>query len=123
VIACLACAQPPALTQEGIRNAASHIPTSLPSGALAPGERLIIRGIRLQRDQAQTRVLLDTASGRTEAGLLTSGEAEIEVLVPAGLPIGDAKLTVRTGDLVSRAGLTRKNHARCGALSAAIFMR
>ena len=108
VLTAIACfAQPPALTQEGIRNAASHIPTSLPSGALAPGERLIIRGVRFQRAEAKTQVLLETASGPTEARLLRSGEAEIEVLVPAGLPIGDAKLTVRTGDLVSRAEKVR----------------
>ena len=39
-------AQPPAILQEGVRNEASRMPPSLPGGALSPGSRIVISGLR-----------------------------------------------------------------------------
>jgi hypothetical protein len=41
-------AQPPAINQEGVFNAASRMPPSLPGDALAGGARIVIEGLRFE---------------------------------------------------------------------------
>ncbi len=93
--AAAALAQPPAIDQEGVFNAASHIPPSLPGGGLAPGARIFIKGLRFAAD---SRVL----AGSREARVLSSTPTLIEALLPGELAPGRSQLTVTNRDGASR---------------------
>ena len=54
----VASAQPPAISQNGVMNAAAHTPTVLPGGAIARGARFLIRGVRLGADRSSVNVVL-----------------------------------------------------------------
>ena len=101
--ACTLCAQPPAITQEGVRNAASHIPPSLPGGALAPGALFTIDGLRLAAAGVRTRVRLMEGKLAMEATVLSAGAERIEARVPMEARAGSAQLMVIRGDESSRA--------------------
>ena len=78
MMAVLAVAQPPAILQEGVFNAASHMPPSLPGGGIAPGSRFLIRGLRFAPDSK-----IELADG-SDTLIRSSAAEEIEaVLSPA----------------------------------------
>jgi len=93
----LLAAQPPAITQEGIRNLASQMPPSLPGGALSPGGLFSVRGLRL--GGAATRILFRQGVDEREATVLALQPEYLEARVPLGLAGGDAQiLVVRDGE-------------------------
>src|SRR5947208_8508286 len=84
-------AQPPAINQEGVFNAASRMPPSLPGGALAPGARIVIEGLRFD-PTSEVRI------GAIALKVLSASPARIEALLPASLATGPAALTVANRD-------------------------
>lgn len=84
-------AQPPAIFQDGIANAASRISTVLPFGSVAPGSRIRISGVRFGDHPVLTLnthgVTLQLKSVRTE-------DRAAEFLLPRDLPIGESELKV-----------------------------
>jgi uncharacterized protein (TIGR03437 family) len=107
-------AQPPAIDQEGVRNAASRIPPSLPGGALAPGARFTIAGLRLAAAGAQTRVRIAQGTRSIEAQVISAGPERIEARVPMEARAGEAQLTVVRADQSSRAFALRIAPAALG---------
>lgn len=86
----------PVVTPGRTVNAASRIPPSLPGGALAPGSRAVIGGLRLGPGQA--RVTL----GGQAARVLKQEPEELEVLLPARLRSGPAALQVTVDGRASK---------------------
>ena len=92
-------AQPPAILQEGVRNEASRIPPSLPGGALSPGSRIVINGLRFPSLPS----LYVHAAERT--WVVTAIEASLTQAVwqlPTDLPPGPASFTLSNDDGESR---------------------
>ena len=98
---------PPAIAPGGIVNAASRLPASLRGGAIAPGARFSIPGVRLGPDigvrgsESDPPVELADVSVRiaqrdrvVEAGLLLVSALRIDAWMPEGTPLGDVQLTV-----------------------------
>src|SRR5690349_3401736 len=71
--------QPPAITQEGVRNLASQMPPSLPGGALSPGAWISVRGLRLGSPDGKTRVVFRQNGSEIPAELLVSKAEYLEV--------------------------------------------
>ncbi len=92
-------AQPPAIDQERVFNAASHIPPSLPGGGLAPGARITIEGLRFE---SASRVNLEAQGKEFAVRILSAAPERIEALLPASLPSGRAEITVTNQDGRSR---------------------
>ena len=104
--------QPPAITQEGVRNLASQMPPSLPGGALAPGALISIRGLRLSaRDQAP-RIVFRQSGSELAAEAIKSTTEYLETRVPSKLVAGNADLIVIREGQASRPFLV---HIRPGA--------
>jgi len=86
---------PPAIAQGGIVNFASRMPPQLPSGAVAPGSLIRIRGWRLGPapvDKVIVRIhRVDTS---VETGALSVSENEIKARLPENVPAGAAMLQV-----------------------------
>ena len=95
-------AQPPAITQEGVRNAASQVPPSLPGGALAPGALFVIQGLRLAGANSETRVHIRQGDADVEAQVISAGAERIEARMPASAPAGNSQLVVTRGGQSSR---------------------
>ena len=86
---------PPAIAQGGITNFASRMPPQLPSGAVAPGSLIRLRGWRLgpaPLDKVTVRIRRGDTSVETTA--LSVSENEIEAHVPENAPLGAAMLQV-----------------------------
>ena len=83
-------AQPPAIFQDGVSNAASGLPTSLPFGGLAPGSRVRIRGVRFDHP----KLIIQSASTTFTAKTLKVDDHSAEFLLPRDLPAGAAQLIV-----------------------------
>ena len=79
-------AQPPAIFQDGVSNAASHVASSLPYGGIAPGSRITVRGVRLENPV----LLINQRKART----LKVERASAEFLLPRDLRPGPAQLVV-----------------------------
>ncbi|MBS1855040.1 MAG: hypothetical protein JST11_06730 [Acidobacteria bacterium] len=107
----LCLAQPPAINQEGVFNAASRIPPSLPGGGLAPGARFVIRGLRFE---AGSKVRIAGQDVR----LLSVSPTEILALMPPAPSAGYAEVTVSNSDGVSRPFRVRIVPAAFGFFSA-----
>jgi uncharacterized protein (TIGR03437 family) len=108
-------AQPPAIHQERVFNAASHIPPSLPGGALAPGSRIIIEGLRFG---SAPRVNLEAQGKEFAVRILSAGPERIEALLPASVPSGRGEITVDNPDGRSRPFSVRIAAASFGIYSA-----
>jgi uncharacterized protein (TIGR03437 family) len=108
-------AQPPAITQEGVRNLASQMPPSLPGGALSPGALFSVRGLRLGGAGA-TRVIFRQKGADREAQLLECEAGYLEGRVPADAVTGNADLLV-----VRDGGASRPFHVRIAAGAFGIF--
>jgi len=98
---------PPAIAPGGIVNAASRLPASLRGGAIAPGARFTIPGVRLGPDigvrgsESDPPVKLADVSVRiaqrdrvVDAGLLLVSATRIDAWMPEGTPLGNVQLTV-----------------------------
>lgn len=98
---------PPAIAPGGVVNAASRLPASLRGGALAPGARFTIPGVRLGPDigvrgsesdppvkLADVAVRIAQGDGVVDAGLLLVSATRIDAWMPLGAPLGDVQLTV-----------------------------
>lgn len=86
---------PPAIAQGGIGNFASRMSTLLPSGALAPGSLIYIRGWRLGPAPLD-KVIVRVRRGDTavETSALSAGENEIAARLPENVPLGAGVLQV-----------------------------
>jgi hypothetical protein len=111
VLPALLHAQPPAINQEGVFNSASRMPPSLPGGALAPGSRIIIEGLRFEPES-------EVKLGDRKLRVLSSAPARIEALLPPALPPGRAAIQVTNRDGVSRPFEVRIAAANLGLYSA-----
>ncbi|HEX3743153.1 MAG TPA: hypothetical protein VHW09_04475 [Bryobacteraceae bacterium] len=116
---------PPAIVPGGIVNAASRLPATLRGGALAPGMRIFIPGVRLGPENpergseseplvrlADVTVRIRQGARAVDAGLLLVSATEIEAWMPDATPSGDVELTVTYRGLASepyRLTLTRAN--------------
>ena len=98
---------PPAIAPGGVVNAASRLPASLRGGALAPGARFTIPGVRLGPDigvrgsesdppvkLADVGVRIARGDRVVDAGLLLVSATRIDAWMPLGAPLGDVQLTV-----------------------------
>src|ERR1035441_9766606 len=98
---------PPAIAPGGVVNAASRLPASLRGGALAPGARFTIPGVRLGPDigvrgsesdppvkLADVAVRIAQGDGAVDAGLLLVSATRIDAWMPEKAPLGDVQLTV-----------------------------
>ena len=98
---------PPAIVPGGIVNTASRVPASLRGGALAPGMRFTIPGVRLGPDVAvrgseadppvklaDVSVRIRQADRAMDAGLLLVSASSIDAWMPDAAPLGDVELTV-----------------------------
>ena len=83
-------AQPPAISPNGITNAASRKPLAYPGGALAPGARFRLEGARLTRAQ----LLFDGQP----LPIPTAAAEALEALVPAKTSPGTHAISVRNGE-------------------------
>src|ERR1035441_8034955 len=98
---------PPAIAPGAIVNAASRLPASLRGGAIAPGVRLTIPGVRLGPDtgvrgsESDPPEILGDVSVRivqrelsVQARLLFVSAARIDAYLPESAPLGEVQLTV-----------------------------
>lgn len=87
---CAALAQPPAIGKNGVVNSASFIPTALAGREIARGARFLIRGVRLGTSRETTAV----HAGSLRVPLLSVNPKQVEALMPANAPLGEASLVV-----------------------------
>ena len=98
---------PPAIVPGGVVNSASRLPSSLRGGAIAPGARFTIPGVRLgpetpvRGDDSDPPVKLADVTVRiaqgdhaVDAGLLLVSATGIDAWMPPSAPLGDVALTV-----------------------------
>jgi len=86
---------PPAIEPGGIANFASRMPAQLPSGGVAPGSLIRIRGWRLGPAPLEKVVVrIRRGETRVETAALAVEENEIEAKVPEDAPLGSAMLQV-----------------------------
>jgi uncharacterized protein (TIGR03437 family) len=93
---------PPAIRQNGIVNAASRIPSTLPGGALAAGAKVEIFGVRFA-PPARLRVRIFTSDQSWYAPVIESRPEQLEVRLPEAVRPGDAKVMVIADGLPSAA--------------------
>jgi hypothetical protein len=91
-------AQPPAIGQNGVANAASQIPPTLAGGTLTAGARFVVTGVRL----ADASLVFSNATGSWKARVLSSTPKRLEAVVPEGLPLGSIELRALNGALSSQ---------------------
>jgi len=101
-IPCALSAQPPAITQEGVRNSASQMPPSLPGGAIAPGSLFTVDGLRLAGGNSTTHVHVLQPNSNVEVQLISATAERLEALMPPQTPPGDAQLVVTRDGSSSR---------------------
>jgi uncharacterized protein (TIGR03437 family) len=99
LLASLAYGQPPAILQEGIRNEASRIPPSLPGGALSPGSRVAIDGLRFP---VTPRIQLQSGDRNWTITALAGSAKRLVFQLPVDVPTGVATLTLANADGPSR---------------------
>ena len=87
-------AQPPAIGQNGVVNAASRIPPTLAGGAIARGARIAIHGVRFGSVKESVSVNLRDSHRETPFLVTTVTPEEIEAIVPLSAPLGHAELVV-----------------------------
>lgn len=81
-------------------NSASQIPPTLPGGALAPGARFKIQGVRLTGSEL-TAVILSRGTVSVNAQILSATPLAIEAIVPSNAPLGPVEIRVRRGSEIS----------------------
>ncbi|MBS1828490.1 MAG: hypothetical protein JST93_24495 [Acidobacteria bacterium] len=94
-----ASAAPPAIAANGIANAASRIPSTLPGGALAREARFILDGVRF----GSTPVITIQGETSVRATIISATATRIEARIPQDAPLGPANLTVTSNKETSAA--------------------
>jgi uncharacterized protein (TIGR03437 family) len=89
-------AQPPAISQNGVVNAASQMPSALTGGAVARGARFLVRGVRLGTGVDGTRLLLIQGGRAIPVPLRSVREQEVEAHMRDDAPLGPGSLMVET---------------------------
>ena len=84
-------AQPPAIFQDGVSNAASRVSTVLPFGAVAPGARIRLSGVRFGNHPI---LILKSHDSSFKIKSLKTAERTAEFQLPRQMPLGDAELSV-----------------------------
>jgi uncharacterized protein (TIGR03437 family) len=90
----------PGIRQNGVVNAASQIPSTLPGGAIARGSLFTIFGVRFG---AQTTVTISRNGAPLAVRILSSRPEQIDAEMPENAPVGPASLMVTSGGLESKA--------------------
>jgi uncharacterized protein (TIGR03437 family) len=88
-------AQPPAISQNGVVNAASRIPPTLAGGALARGSQFTIYGVRFGASERTARVTLRHGQSTIAASIISVRPKRIDAWLPDSIPSGPAVLTVK----------------------------
>jgi uncharacterized protein (TIGR03437 family) len=107
VLAGIAAAQTPTITNGGVTNAASYAIPDLPSGALAKGSLIVIKGNNLGPDKAPTfssyplplqqdgTSVKATVNGTSvDAYMMYTSKAQVAAILPSRTPSGNGTLTV-----------------------------
>jgi uncharacterized protein (TIGR03437 family) len=94
----VAAAQPPAIGQNGVVNAASQIPPTLAGGTLAPGAKFMVTGVRLQ----DASLVFAQGNASWAVRVLASAPQQIEAVVPDNVPLGTLELRARGGAYASQ---------------------
>jgi uncharacterized protein (TIGR03437 family) len=103
VLAGIAAAQTPAISNGGVTNAASYAIPDLPSGALAKGSLIVIKGNNLGPDKAPTfssyplplqqdgTSVKATVNGTSvDAYMMYTSKAQVAAILPSQTPSGNA---------------------------------
>jgi uncharacterized protein (TIGR03437 family) len=93
-------AQIPAIRQNGVVNAASQVPPTLPGGRLARGVRFTIYGVRLTGKEGSA-ITLTHAPISVNARIVSAAALRIDAILPEDAPLGPAELRVQRGDQTS----------------------
>lgn len=90
-------AQPPAVSQNGVMNAASQFPPALAGSAISRGALFQIKGVRLAAPglTTQVRVFRDTVS--LAARTVSVSPRRVDAIMPTGTPLGRVSLEVTVG--------------------------
>ena len=91
----IAFAQVPAIGQNGVLNAASRIPATLPGAAIARGARFEIAGVRLA-GPGTVRVKIEHNGAWVVVPVRMSEPMKIEAMMPRDAPVGQNTLIVET---------------------------
>jgi uncharacterized protein (TIGR03437 family) len=97
----LGCAAQPGIGQNGVVNAASLIPPTLPGGAIARGALFIIHGVRLG-SSGRSVVTVSRNGVTTRIRVLKIDARRIDALMPASAPLGSGGLVVTVDGQTSR---------------------
>ena len=116
-VAGLGGAQAPEIRSGGVVNAASRIPSVLPSGAIARGARFDILGVRLGNATESTTVTLASGTVSLRVPLMTVSPRRIEARLPAEAPLGEVSLTVAVNGVASPPSAMRVVRAGFGIFS------
>src|SRR5258708_32928860 len=84
----LSLAQPPAISQNGVVNAASQMPPALAASAIARGALFHIYGVRLTAAGAITRVRVFNESASVPVKIVSAAAARLEATMPLNAPLG-----------------------------------
>ncbi len=102
LLAVSAAAQPPAITPQGIVNAASLMPPSLTGGKLAPGMEIVIPGIRFVAPNSDPVVQLEQGSWRASVKPRQITPQMLKAKLPANTPLGEIEISVMNVEGSSR---------------------
>jgi len=116
-IATLLEGQPPAISQNGVVNAASRIPSSLTDGAIARGAVFSILGVRLGAETSNTHLELGSRGRSITIAVRSVQPRQIQALLPKSAPLGPATLSVTTPDGTSKPFAVRVVTAAPGLFS------
>ena len=93
-------AQPPGIGQNGVVNAASRIPPTLPGGAIARGALFTVYGVRLAAKS--TSVALKRPGVTLPIKILSQQPKRLEALMPMSAPLGSSSLVVTVDGMPSK---------------------
>lgn len=102
LVPCLTHAQPPAISQNGVVNAASQMPGALAASPIARGALVHIYGVRLAASGASTRVRINQAGFAAPLKVISADARRLEVVMPSDAPLGKASLEVSVGEQKSQ---------------------
>ncbi|HEX5229899.1 MAG TPA: hypothetical protein VFW44_19440 [Bryobacteraceae bacterium] len=105
---------PPAIDPGSVVNAASRMPASLPAGALAPGARFTLTGVRLGPEHPErgnekdppamlSGVSIHVVQGKIDVavGVLFASARRIDGIIPASAPLGPVQLVASYNGVAS----------------------
>lgn len=91
-------AQPPAISQNGVVNAASQMPPALAASPIARGALFHIYGVRLAGGGAVTRVRVFQNTISRPVEIISADKRRLEALMPTDAPLGKASVEVTVRD-------------------------